>query len=1155
VVASFRSKLALAFFTIIAASNGGLLAAPGESLVLPGDETFDETSTEETKTPTLTKPDIIRQLRRENGQTEFLSPSTHSHGGAKMMLASASFESAGLAAPERAEQRADVFKFRKAANGHLQIITLNNLRGLLVTDLGLSEGANASEFSVLGRTEPTLNNPIDLYTHPTDSNRVIVLEHDRETNRGRILVYNLQDPTLPVLEQQIPLEGKIADHVIVGNAFYVATTQSNEYSGEGTGKLTSYVLQIPEKMEIDPANPVPRVPATKVAELDFTIPVDLRGNNLGIERLSDGRYFMTVILGKDVYRGETGSTLSIVNITDPEGKLKHIMNVTTSGRVNREQISIQGDYVITTSNITSKGDGKTGISTAVYRFPAPGDYPLSLVQETYRVAKVAALTEHQHGRPLVLRTQELIGDPKEGLKGKFFAHPVRDNDGNVERNELVKLVPDEVINVFGEKRKADGEPNRDGESGNRQNLQLTSVKYAQGDARGEFDVFVAPGELRRFKVSKDGKKLETLGKVTTEEWVERHVSFAYEGRRFLVGLGKIFNATEEAGLARLQIGLYEIAGTETRQVASLQVSDVDAEFSGEEHRVIKVELAADGKGAILFQGRQSKQYQEGGQYIGFDLAQVGKTADVLSVGAFIPGDRRWLSRAFTSEGGNLFLMSAYNLQVFGQGARAASLRGEAVEAMTNLELARNIVATTTLDSVGIQIVTENSHSNGEEKSNLSIRFVDSRRMDSSHEIHPRLRLEGNFSEFVKSADGTEILILTNEYLASGERRNRVYKVAMQKNTPNLYKTAAWDINLNSREATPQNVLRASDNYSSSLSEIGKGRYLVQASGQVVEIYSEGLGTVLEVKVENLTRRKNSKLSVVNGTVILSSSEQVRDPELRGAFYERHFIEVLIPSADFNTAWKKGPKINIPGEIAHIWDKNIVTRDKWWIANQTDNYQGELHFAGSVSDTGLTLLNLSGILSESEKATATLFDKLALSPSELGMMHQISDGFILWKNSERPEVMPFSSHASRMPMPPRHDSEPRLQTIRVLGGYNRFDTVSSYVDGLTISGAQLSQIHHDPSLDILLGVFSSGANTQIASWNASDRYPNPVVEQVRRLDTRFTPGEPVTEFKTFGHGASESHYDSANGSFSLPSGAYGICQVNLAKFVAQVDKAD
>lgn len=644
------------------------------------------------------KSTIEAQLKRFIGQTQFLNPVYRYRGFPGGAPAKGAQEKGGAQDSRRAQQESDVFKIGKPGSKLLYL--LNNYRGLQV--VSFADGVDKPK--LVGRVAATGNYPNDMY-YDEAGERLLVLErywfdggdsyvYSRE--QSRVLVYDVKNPAAPKISSQLAFEGEIADSRMVGDVLYVATSvrpdwRNHEDKGKGyvySVKLGAADPQIIEKQEL-------------------ALPSSSRENMNIVEIEKDGsyKYYLVAVLSETGWGWwDRKSLVEVVDISDAHGKIKSLMVASAKGNVGeRSQTFIKNDTLLVTSNYTPEAadNSRPPMRIAVETFKLPSaEQSEVLSEDEAQYRKLHIDRQLKSVKSEAERTklyEKLVSDPELGIKGRF----VRTAEGT-----LRKIISDSVVTVG----------------------DTTGLSASLQDVRYEGDhlyVFWVPANQKDpfdlFDISHPENGVKYLKRLQFDGWIERAIPLAYQGKKYVLGLGFTVPAVDNERSRRYpQAMLFEIEtrGTQTRAIdvaqLTLSMGNVWTDFNSSD-KFIEMHMTGDGKGQLMFKvdSYNEGKFVSGGKLVGFDLAKaVSGEGEVFQEGALLMGDTGWLKRVFTNpeiERVNSFSdlsLGTYDVKDIGTSSSI-------VAAMHALELARDIQAYAVIGSGasarGVQIISKGNY--------------------------------------------------------------------------------------------------------------------------------------------------------------------------------------------------------------------------------------------------------------------------------------------------------------------------------------------------------------------------------------------------------------------------------------------------------------
>ncbi len=1085
---------------------------------------------------------LLDQLKRYRGQTQFLTPSPYSQmglEGAPRMASAASADAKGGGG--RQEQESDIYKVGKAGSKLLYL--LNNYRGLQV--VSFADGADQPK--LVSRVKATGNYPKDMYFDEAN-NRLLVLEHlyyseDGSYNysdmQSRIVVYDVSNPSAPVVSAELPVSGSIADSRIVGDVLYIASSirpDSNSYGSneqKAEGVVTSFDFSGKKIKEVE--------------KLKLSLP-SAYGENMNIQTVQnpDGSfsYYLIAVLSETGWGwGDRKSLVEVVDISDAKGKIKSLMSVSAKGTVSeRSQTLIKNNTLIVTSNyiVDSTAERRIArIAVETFGLPKKGVATLTEKEATYRHLHMELALEGKTGAEYDQAREVLLSDVKLGLKGKF----VVTKDGL-----LRKVVSDSVVTV-GDTRGMSS--------------SLQDVRYQDG----LLYAFWVPADqvdpLDIFDISTPENGVKHLSRLEFDGWVSKAVPMSYGGKNYVVALGWIVPAVNnERNLRHPQASIFEIkkvgAKYKAEQVSQLtfQSSNLWTDFNSPD-RFIEVRQDGEGKGQILFAASQSSAavYQSGGKILQFNLAELA-SADpekALSEGAFLAGKSGWLRRVFSNS--EIDRVNTFSDQALGIYDTTKVALDKTVKASAILELARQIRDYQTVKlagrTQGVQIISDWSWYSDDE-SQTTLRMVDAKAADSEKSSVPDVKVPGSY--IASRVQNGVLYVLTNSHKsetnAKGEwsYTSKSYLHVLQAGASALKVASSteWDTTRRNEAAPPVAVRmrlgRPSGYGSGNFVALPGGALLVQIDNAIKLATPSG---AQDVNLSGCTTKNRGELqaNVVNDTVFVTSAETVEVSKDDNLTAMRNFVAVADLKGSTLTC---GAELNIPGQLLTVTKDSALVDDTAMVDLVTKKSE-RFDAAGKPTIVEYKAMKTArGLVGLATRAgSATLVDELAktagdgynsptLKSTRAGELVQLSA--FESGGSFRPSFR--GGGPSRGRMRTDDSSEAAFEFIQV----DSKGALTSEKFGVELTGstgARLLGVEKDPA-GKYLALVQMGRKLQVVQWSDSNKRPE--VRKLVALDEKLKPvtaSESVASSNSY-YGSSY-HFSPEQMSFEIVEGLSGINQ--------------
>lgn len=840
----------------------------------------------------------LAQLQRYRGQTSYLERAfrggfPNDRGGGGPVPAPGG---AAPKAPDREQQESDVFKIGKPGSKLLYL--MNEYRGLQVVSFG--KGAEQPE--LLGRV-PTVGETVDEMYSDLARNRLISIEHTYKYEDGKdqshsiLGVYDVSDSKAPKLARTIDVDGLVMDSRIVGDVLYVASRQDDK------GLVTSYSLTSDD--------------LHKVEQHQLSLPVSYE-QNMNIIESEDGQsYYLVAVLQANTWGWwRNASSVDVVDISNPQGKIKPIMSVAVKGFVNeRSQTTIKNNTLIVTSNYDPKDDQDASaqpqpprqrilrIAVETFKFPDVTSETITSDEAEFRKLNIARELAGHYGADRDQLEQQLMNDATLGLRGRF----VRAGE------TLHKIVDDTIITVG---------------DGSGLSAQLQDVRYQDGllyafwvpnDGIDPFDMF---------DISQPEQGVKYIGRLHFDGWIDRAIPITYQNRKFVLGLGWILPVVDnDAGRRQPQAMLFEIKQNaqgkpQANDIAqlSLEGSNIWTNFNGQD-KMIEVRATSDSQGEILFAAEKfaNGDYGGGGQILKYDVANA-----TITQGPFLSGGADWIRRVFTnSEISRINSFSDHALATF------SSPQATGDEHPVNiLELARNIQAYETLGTTGVQIVTDGFW--GAKDSTTDLRAVSETNVDAEQaQATAHLTLPGAYAAHV--VVNNNLYILTSSDVSGRDASGQwtyTETIRLTEVDQNLKEVAHQDwTSTNSNGATVPDIVEVS--LQTAIVKLADGSLLVSAGHGLHKVE-----TTANMKIQDLELGPNCAtqdrvgftIQAFNSQPYLATEQQIDSRDFDGEKFTRKFLSPLTIGASMIDCQAT---YNIPGDVRAVNAKgDLLVEDNW-----------------------------------------------------------------------------------------------------------------------------------------------------------------------------------------------------------------------------------
>lgn len=914
------------------------------------------------------KPTQEDLLGRYRGQTEFLNIRQFSASGAR-----AQSGLAGGGGPElpRQEQESDVFKIGEPNSKLLYL--LNNYRGLQI--VSFKNGLEKPELT--GRVESTGNWSEDMYFDAANK-RIYVLERAynvTSTNYGttsRLVIYDVADATKPKLLQDkiVTIPGDIADHRIVGNVLYVATSEMKQFGGfigangtseQAKGNIFSYRLGADEVKQID--------------HLELSKPVSHRQNmSIHTVKNADGtyKYYLAAVLSQSKWGwSDQHSYVELVDITDPNGKIQPIFIATPRGTIaKRSQIQIKNDTLVVVSNYAPPvKNAVLRIAVETFNIPTKGKVKTIDTNEAeyrthwidYQAKKAGSEVERRENA-----YNEAVSDEKMGLRGVYV---VSEQEGLL-KGRLQKWAADTTLVT---------------KDARNENTTIFDVRASEKFLY----VFWFPGSkdpLEVFTFDTPETKIEHLVHKEFEGWISRSFPVQYKGREMLIGLGYRPIEGGQPWQRRPQAVLFDVVRSgelaDAKIVATSELSqdaNVWANFDGQDKFTeirFETDFADSGKGYILFQLDSWGKGKSGGKLVGFDLSKSKKAPkEVFTSGAILSGNASWLRRVFTNP--ELLAINTFSNESLGTFKVDGKVgkESEVVTAVSVLELARNIRGFVTLGDKGFQIISQNNEGDTQA---IVLRKVEASKPDAEKsEVLVDLKIaKGSLNDFYLKNQTLFVLSSTQRL----EKKEEVGKpvsynsfvdyslaqVLLSEDKPKLVGTPLeWtEKHGDEGQVGPAGKFRPFYRSSSDAFLVLNKELLISTlSGLKKVIEGANLKTVkVDISACNV-KDIAPQVIVVNGKLYSTYSEKVEHASIKEITYTKNYVAFAKLNGE---KLECGGYTNIPGKIVGSGKNHIVTQDQRFLYMNVREFDGKKYYSPvtkpclvslQLKDTTSTLVDL------------------------------------------------------------------------------------------------------------------------------------------------------------------------------------------------------
>lgn len=620
---------------------------------------------------------VPESLRRSRGQTKFRNVGAQNYAFAQrgFGLESATLESAmpmamaasadgGTAKRDVAES--DVFSFQKDGT----LFLLNNARGLQA--IGVDD--QGAQLDLLSRAKVPGENLRDMYRV---ENRILVLSSylvdpngDRWKTASRISVFDISNPKRIVWEQDLDMQGDIADSRMVGDVLYVATQgkvvdRYNRNEQKNVGTVQSF--KIPKTGEV-----------TAVKSHNFSLQVSGRENmSIHQEKVGENsyKYYLAAVLQTNRWGGwwESTSQVELVDITDPNGEIKPVMVASVQGYVKqRQQIYLEKGSLYVASNSYFNADG----SLAQNRWGQGIVGRVSVERFDLPTKSTKAISEKDRDNRegyLAVQGQVEIDAAKAQLNGTSLSDGMKaailtklDKGPNGLHGKFVQ------VGQTLHKLRADSQVSSGSTRGESADLRevrfvddLVLASWVPANLVDPFDIF-----------QRTDKGLKYRGRLEFDGWIEKKFIQKVDGRLFAIGLGWVQNATQNWWSRKLQIKLFEVVEQtpgkgdfKALDLSTLVIQDKNlfaSLDSLDKYFTLSIE---NGKGYMMFQasGQGESGYRSGAKVIGVDITKAlgnPTKGDVFTDHPMMSVDKYTLKRVFESPGKYAMTFSNSQLGLF-----------------------------------------------------------------------------------------------------------------------------------------------------------------------------------------------------------------------------------------------------------------------------------------------------------------------------------------------------------------------------------------------------------------------------------------------------------------------------------------------------------
>lgn len=831
--------------------------------------------------PPANKSEILSQLKRFRGQTEFLN----SRDLIRYASAQPSAPRGEGSKTTRDVQESDLFKVGESGSKLLYV--LNPYRGLQV--ISFEDGPSAPK--LVGRATTSGYSTNQMYFDAAHKRIVAIDEVWSDEGNGpsvHLLAYDVSNSAAPAIVQDVRIEGTLSDSRMVGNILYVATTLSN--GDKVHGQVASFKMA--ERI-------------VSIQNVELSLPVS-SAENMGIVTVQEGqdtKYYLTAVLSQSRWGWwDRQSDVEVLDISSDAGEIKPLMQVSAKGGIReRSQISIKNNQLVVVSNYTSDTH-IARVAVETFSMRDEKSEVISKDEAEFRRLSIERQIKNLSGAEREAKLQQLLADSEIGLKGRFVVQ----SDGTV-----TKPFADTVITV-GDTQGLSASLQDVRFDGDR--LYVFWVPQNQVDPLDVFDIS---------HVETDGAK--HLGRLQFDGWMERAETLTYQGKHYIVGLGWVVPAVNNENNRRYpQASLFEVAQVGTRarltQVASLTLDSghLWTNFNGQD-KLIEFRMDDSGKGSILFGAErfENNRYESGGKVIALDLNQVD-SGEALAEGAFLKADQSWLRRVFSNpEINKVEALTSTALSTFDAPADLNATGKRDVRALNVLELARNIVGYEVIDDAGIQIINSGSswYFNSDEGNTLLRKVKTSSPDAEKADALAEVSLKGSYLGHVYMPESKELVVATGiSKYSNGVTDSHLF---ITKVSGSSLKTETIEVN-----SADLNTYLSS--YNVRFEKAANGKILLMAGTQAFQISADRELSSVKLETTNCPTEalKYSTLRSVGGEFFFEYSEDVKEDD-RYLYLARNYV---VPVSVSSHGFECQKPLNVPGKVVKLTSQEIVTED-------------------------------------------------------------------------------------------------------------------------------------------------------------------------------------------------------------------------------------
>ncbi len=866
---------------------------------------------------------VEAKLSRYEGQTAFLNVNPYYYDSEESIDAPMAGNSASH---KRVVQESDVFKVGR--EGQKRLYLLNNMRGLQI--VSFEDGKENPKF--LGRVRATGNMPTAMYLHPT-KDQLYVIENQNLQNwydhsyngqtyteqNGRVLVYDVSNPSQPVITKKVEFRGYLSDSRIVGDVLYIVSSDRRYHynpimSSTGTpmGFVHSFSIQDDLK---------------SVQTHELKLPSYNESMNVVDVEQEDSSYKYYLISSSRNNHGwwrSSPSTVEVVDISDPQGLIKPALIAPIAGTsLERSNTFIKDGRLVAVSSYlpADQPNAVTRIAIETFKLQTEGSTLIDRPEAEYRLAHLERELDKLRDvgasvERIERRRTELLNDPELGLVDTF----VKSENGSSEK-------------LFSDSRVTIGDTHG-------LHAQLQDVRIA-GD---KLYVYWVPANLVDpldvFDISDVSQGITAdhhLAHLEFEGWIERSFPLSYKGKDYILGLGMIIpSINNENGRRIPQARLIELVQRSNgsykaidRDDISLEAGQFRAALNGQDK---EVELKWDGgdTGSVMFKvSSWNPEYVQGGKIINFDLSKVD-SLDVFTEGPLFPSKWGWLRRVFTNP--EMDLINTFSDQELRN--YEANQGQEIAEAVSTLELARNAAKYLVVDeSRSIQVISRYKYQRRGQLAETELRLISSTQPDAElADVISSYVVEGSISLAKKVDQGFLITVARSEYVeADTEGVN--YKSYMDVILLGVEGNQVVELSKQTIQSTSKDFETRIYANGTTFIEYDSGEYLLGVNNYVyaLEINDNNLSTA-EISLDACSPNASGQLMLKQDEFYWTSQQDIGldgadfvappvDPDHNWWRNQAPYFEYSIQKTevDFSSKTVKciGEQINVPGKLEAV----------------------------------------------------------------------------------------------------------------------------------------------------------------------------------------------------------------------------------------------